>query len=727
MRFAPPALHALHGRHSSLVVECPAAMAAPIWRYWGPRLPAQALPPYALAEARYQSPSSMDEELPLALLPTFGVGGFGPAALLAHRDGRHFAQHVDDARCEAAEGELLFTLVDRMAALRWTLRLRLDADDVLRIETRLCNEGEDALALHWLASATLPLPPQARRVRSYGGVWAGEFRLHEDALGPAQWLREQQRGRGSHEVFPGALVLTEAATEDSGLAWGAQLAWSGNSRQCIAPRDEGGFGWQLGAWLAPGELSLAPGECFDAPAVVACCSPQGIGGVRQAFHAAARATVRWPGAAATVAPPPRPVHLNTWEAVYFEHDEAALRALAEAAAALGVERFVLDDGWFHGRRNDGRALGDWWPDEAKYPQGLAPLAAQVRALGMDFGLWVEPEMVSPDSALFRAHPDWALQLAGRPLLTARRQLVLDLARDDVAEHVFGWLDALLRALPIGYLKWDMNRDLTTAGHTGAARAGQAAYHRQVQALYALLARLRAAHPRLEIESCASGGARIDLGVLPWVQRFWTSDNNDARSRVAIQRGALQFMPPELLGAHVGAERSHTTGRSQALAFRAAVALPLHLGIEADLRRLAPEQRDELARWIALYKRLRPRLHGVPVRLGEAGDGIVWQAHGDADGAVLFVYRLEPTAQRFSPPLRLPWLDPARAYRLRRLCGEAQGTIPGGGRCALHEALDGEGARLPGAWLREHGFELPRMSAESALVLELMPETHREAA
>jgi alpha-galactosidase len=699
---------ALHGTASSVVIECP-PHAAPLWRWWGPRLPDTGLPPYALADARYLPPSSLDEEVPSTLLPTFGVGGFAMPALLAHRDGRQFAHAFTRCALRSERDALHVMLHDDVASLRAELTLTLDAHDVLRIDTRLVNEGDAPLALQWLAAATLPLPAHARSVRSLHGQWANEFRWHDDVLGPSSWLRENRRGRTAHDGFPGALVLAQGCTVHAGTAWGAQLAWSGNSRQCMAPRDEGGWLWQLGEWFAPGEITLAPGEAYVAPQVVAACSSTGTNGVMRAFHAAARATVRWPGG--TMAP--RPVHLNTWEAVYFNHDEHELRALAEAAAALGVERFVLDDGWFHGRRDDRRALGDWWPDAARYPQGLAPLAAHVRSLGMQFGLWVEPEMVSPDSELHRAHPEWALQLAGRPLLTGRQQLVLDLARTEVAAHVFGRIDALLSTLPIAYLKWDMNRDLTTAGH-----AGRAAYHAQVQALYALLARLRERHPAVELESCASGGARIDHGILPFVQRFWTSDNNDARSRVGIQRAALHFMPPELLGAHVGAERSHTTGRSQALAFRAAVALPLHLGVEADPRRLGDAERAALARWIALHKQLRGRLHGAPLWLGEAGDGVLWQAHGSAASAVLFVYRLEPTAQRWSPALRMPWVNPGRRYRLRRLCTAAQGPMPGSGRCALHDALDGDGAVLPGAWLCEAGFELPRLGAESALVLDV---------
>jgi alpha-galactosidase len=703
---------ALHGTDSSVVVECVPG-GVPLWRHWGPRLPDDALPSHTVAEARYVPPSSLEAEAPLSLLPTFGLGDLAPAALLVHRDGLQFAQAITACALRGEPGALHFTLRDEVAGLRIALSLTLDAADVLRVRTTLANEGPTPLSMQWLAAATLPLPAHTRELHSLHGQWCNEFRWQVDALGASTWVRENHRGRPGHDGFPGALARAEGATAHAGTAWGAQLAWSGNSRQCVTPLDAGGWAWQLGEWLAPGEVVLAPGESLEAPEVVAACSTQGTNGLMRSFHAAARATVRWPGGAMA----PRPVHLNTWEAVYFDHDEARLRELADAAAAIGVERFVLDDGWFHRRRDDARALGDWWPDAAKYPRGLGPLAAHVTALGMQFGLWVEPEMVSPDSDLFRAHPDWALQLAGRAQPTARHQLVLDLVRPEVSRHLFERLDTLLTELPIAYLKWDMNRDLAPAGH-----AGRAAYRGQVRALYALLARLRERHPGVEIESCASGGGRIDLGILPHVQRFWTSDNNDARSRLPLQRAALHFMPPELLGAHVGAERSHTTGRGQALALRAAVALPLHLGVEADVRRLDDAQRAELARWIALYKQLRGRLHGAALWQGEAGDGVVWQAHGDARSALLFVYRLEPTAQRFSPALRLPWLDPGRRYRLRRLCVLAQGPMPGWGRSALHDALDAEGALLPGAWLREAGLELPRLTGESAIVLDVTAES-----
>ena len=329
---------------------------------------------------------------------------------------------------------------------------------------------------------------------------------------------------------------------------------------------------------------------------------------------------------------------------------------------------------------------------------------------MSFGLWVEPEMVNADSDLYRAHPDWALQLDGRPLLTGRHQLVLDISRADVAEYLFTRLQSLLTSLPIAYVKWDMNRDLAGAGSNG-----RAAYRRHVFALYKLLARLRAAHPALEIESCASGGGRIDYGILGHTHRVWASDCNDALARVGIQRGALRWLPPEIIGAHVGSVPSHTTGRSQSLAFRAAVALSGHFGLEMDVRKLSLDERAELTQWIALYKRLRHELHQSTVWQGNAGDGVVWQAHGTTTSLILLVYRLTPTAQRWVPRIRLPMLDVEREYIVERIDPNAHlgPSLP-----YASNALNPVNNTARGDWLVNDGIASPRMLAETALVLRI---------
>ena len=699
---------ALHGRASSAILEL-AAGEAPLWRYWGPRLAGYARPQGPIRDGRARPSFSLDHDQPLSAFPTFGVGWFGQSALIAHRDGRDFAQAFTETQVHWIEPErrVELTLIDPVARLSVRVCLAMDpASDVLTLSSRLTNDGPDDLEVQWLAAAVLPLPPVASHVGYVSGRHNGEFQPCEDRLGRALWRRENRRGITSHDAFPGAIVREAGATQDAGLVYGAQLAWSGNHAQMIEWLDDDRFQWQLGEGFAPGEVRLPPGASLVTPQVLATVSGAGRNGVAQNFHAAIRARMVWPGGAMR----PRPTHLNTWEGVYFDHDEATMKALATTAADLGLERFVLDDGWFHRRDNDTRALGDWRPDSRKYPRGLAPLAAHVTALGLEFGLWVEPEMVNPDSDLYRAHPDWALRIEGRPPLTARNQLVLDVGRPEVAEYLFSQLAALLESLPIHYLKWDHNRDLTTAGGPDS----RARYRTQTLAFYALLERIRVAFPEVEIESCAGGGGRIDAGVLRYAHRVWTSDCIDAVSRVAIQRGFLQFMPPEIMGAHVGAAPAHSTGRSQTLAFRAAVALPGHFGVELDAGALSAADRTELSGWIALQKSLRDRLHAGQVWLGDAGDNLLWQAHGQAADLILLVHRMAPSTLRHTPSVRLPMLDGTRRYRIRRI--DPPG--PGSGASAAtanFAALKGDGLVVDGAWLCASGLTAPLMKAESCAI------------
>ncbi len=619
---------------------------------------------------------SLDFDQPLSLFPGLGPGWFGESALLAHRGGEDWTFQASACEVEQRGQTAAIRLSDAVARIEVAIMLHLDPDsDVLTLSTSLSNHGDSILDVIWLAAGTLMLPDDARKVRSFGGRHNGEFAPVCDRLTRSIWRRENRRGLTSHDCFPGALVEADRAV------YGAQLAWSGNHVQSIEWLDDGRYQWQMGEWLAPGEVRLGPGESIESPQMLASCAAD-ANGVAQNFHAAIRQRTPWLGGRMK----PRPVHLNTWEGFYFDHDEAALIALADAAAAIGVERFVLDDGWFHRRNDDSSSLGDWWADKAKYPDGLKPLAAHVTALGMEFGLWIEPEMVSPDSELYRAHPDWALAVPGRPTITGRNQLVLDMARAEVSDYLFENIAALLGDLPISYLKWDHNRDLTCAGASPR-------YRQQVLAAYALMDRIRAAWPHIEIEACAGGGGRIDAGIAAHTHRFWTSDNIDAVSRVSIQRGFLQFMPPELMGAHVGASPAHATGRKQSMDFRCGVALPGHFGVELDLRKLGPADRARLAHWIAIYKAHRDRLHRGKFWQGEAGDGLLWQAHGEADELLLMLYRIAPQSWRHAPRLRLPMLDPARTY-----------------------AINGE--EFHGAWLAAEGLPTAPMKAEHFQLIEI---------
>lgn len=706
----------LAGSACAMALE-PRGEGLPLWRHFGARVSAD--PVWPLAGARPLPPNALEGDPALDVLPCEGQGWFAHPALRGSRvgdangDGTDWSQRFEVAQVRREANLLALHLEDRLGGLGLLLHYALDpATDVLTTWAELDNRGSTDFRVDWLAAACVPLPPEAEQVIGFTGRWTLEFQQSRERLGVAAWRRDCRRGRNGHEGPPSVIVGTDLA-DDLGPAWGAHLGWSGNHSLFIEPLTDGRRQLQLGEWLAPGELVLAPGERYRTPEAFLSFSPQGLNGLAGNYHRHVRkAVLKWPGGRMG----PRPVLLNTWEGVYFEHEMEGLKALASAAADVGVERFVLDDGWFHGRHSDRSSLGDWWADESKYPRGLSPLVEHVRGLGLQFGLWVEPEMVNPDSELYRAHPDWALAMAGRPAILGRNQLVLDLTRAEVTDHLFDRLDGLLREHPIDYLKWDMNRDLATAA-VGAGHRGRAAYRRHTLALYALLGRLREAHPGVEIESCASGGGRADMGILRHTQRVWTSDCNDALARIGIQSGFLRFLPPEIMGAHIGPARVHTTGRTLGLAFRAGVALFGHLGVELDVRELGPDERDELAGWIARHKAWRDTVHHGVLRQGAHG-GLSWLQSTAEDGAaaLVAVYRRVEEAARYMPALQVPGLDPARTYRAELL--HLPGVPHSATSTPLLDRLVSGTLTLSGAQLAQFGLPLPPMPPESALLIGL---------
>ena len=698
----------LDGLRTTLLLA-PRAEGLPEIVHWGARLPPGGDP----APLRDRAPARnlLDDDIAEAsVFPTLGAELFRTPALAAHRDGQDWSAAFGDAHVEADPGgTLTITAHDPAAGLRLRIEFALPPDgDVLAVRAMLFNAGDAPLAVDHLASGALRIPPEATALRTYGGRWAHEFTEARTALPDGALLLENRRGRTSHDRFPLLIASTPGCGEQDGAAWGVHLGWSGNHRMTADRLGDGSLLVSGGELLMPGEVTLAPGESLQAPTLYAAWSGDGLSGLSRAFHAYARRhLLRLAG--------PRPVTLNTWEGTYFAHDEARLMREAAAAAALGIERFVLDDGWMAGRDHERAGLGDWTADPRKYPNGLGPLARHVAGLGMQFGLWVEPEMANPDSAALRGHPDAALGLAGRPLRLSRKQLVLDLTRAEVWARVHGALDALLQEMPISYLKWDMNRDLVAAGDAAGRAAGRA----QVLATYALLDRLRADHPALEIESCASGGARADWGALARTQRVWTSDCTDALERLRIQRGASRLLPPEVMGAHVSASPNHQTGRRHALAFRAAVALPYHFGIELDPLTLDDAEREELAGWIALHKRLRPLLHAGLHVADDPLDGrtLAGVVAPDASHAVYLVAQEADRARPHPAPLRLPGLQADASYRLRIPAPQR----PDGRLSATHRALYADGVAATGGILAHAGFTPPPLPPEAAIILELRRE------
>lgn len=674
--------------------------AAPAWRHCGPAIAAQALPP--LADVRGPASYSLDGDVPLATVPPAGLGWFGPALLSARSNGQPLVPVFAQTEQREAAGQATFVLDDPIAGLQ--LEQQFETCGTAFICRNIVrNTGTAPVELDWLASALLPLPASAREIVSWRGRHNAELVECREPMPQQLWQREGRRGISGHGGPPGLFVLDQGATQHAGTVRALQLAWSGDSRIAVERDDEGFWTLLAGATLQPGEVILAPGESWQTPDAILTISTTGRNTAASAFHDAVRARLQWPDGAMR----PRPVHLNSWEACYFDHDEDRIAALAEAAAGVGVERFILDDGWFHNRDDDTAGLGDWTPDPRKYPRGLAPLASRINALGMEFGLWVEPEMINPDSDLYRAHPDWALSLPGRARPTARHQLVLDLRRADVRDYLFARLDALLSDLPITYLKWDHNRDLAPAG--GAS---------QVRGAYDLLARVRAAHPAVEIEACAGGGGRNDAGMADYCHRYWTSDNIDAVSRIGIQRGFLSFLPPEVMGSHIAASPAHATGRRHSLAVRAAMAMTGHLGVEMDPRTLEEGERAELADWIAFHKQWRNLLHQGRVWLGEGADATVWQAQGNEDEMLLFVIRAEPPQDRRPQPLQLPFLDGSDGWdvQLLRIAGGE------GGHAAhstpLFDAMAAAPQPFATDWLVHNGLPLPPCKAETVTLFHL---------
>ncbi|MGO4784523.1 alpha-galactosidase [Cryobacterium sp. W22_MBD10_FK3] len=695
-------IHHLRAAGTSLVLDA-SGSGVPVIVHWGGDLGALSptdLAALAAANVPPVGPSSVDVPLRLSLLPTLADGWSGRPGLGGFRAG---AGPLDLALGlvavhERGTNQLTIESADAAASVSVATELELTVQGVLRLRHTLTNTGGDAFELGSL-DATLPVPDRAGELLDFTGLWSHERRPQRSTLGQGVWSRESRHGRPGHDDS----YLTVAGTPGFGFrrgeVWALHLATSGDKR-VFAERSALGYA-TLGAGelLAPGELSLAVGQSYTSPWTVAVYSDRGLDGLSARLHP-------WIRAWSTIAGP-RPVLLNTWEAVYFDHDLPTLSRLVDAAARVGVERFVLDDGWFSGRTDDQRALGDWFVDAAKWPEGLHPLIERVHAAGLDFGLWVEPEMVNPDSDLARTHPDWLLGAASAP--TWRGQRVLDLANPDAYAWLLERLTALLAEYPIAYLKWDHNRDLLGGS-----------VHRQTAALYRLIDAVRAAQPGLEIESCASGGGRIDLGILERVDRVWTSDTNDPLERQQIQRYTSVLVPPEYLGGHLGAATAHTTGRTSALGFRLATALFGSAGIEWDLTQASEAELDQIAAWIAVFKERRALLHTGVVVHADGSDPAL-ELHGvvatDGASAVFAQVALAAPRAALPAPIRFPGLDPARRYRVRPLLVGPQPhvvqTIP-----PAWLAADADELVLTGAMLAEVGLPAPLLTPEQAALFTL---------
>lgn len=644
--------------------------------------------------------SDLDEPVDPGMMREAARGFTGRPALRGHRGGEGFSPLFTIDRVEIEGGTCSVMLSDPAIGLELEQRVAMTAEGVLVVDYTLTNVGSTTYSLDEL-SVWLPVPDRATETLDFTGRWLRERQPQRLPLAPGLRLRESREGRSGHDYTIVQCAMSAGASTEQGEVWGVALMWSGNSRHLVERDTAGRAALGVGELLEPGEGELAPGATYRAPSVAAFYSSEGLDGVSARAHAWLRSRARHPST-------PRPLTLNVWEAVYFDHDLETLTRLADRAASVGVERFVLDDGWFGSRRDDWSGLGDWVVSSDVWPDGLGPLVARVRALGMQFGLWFEGEMVNPDSDLYRAHPDWILHVPGRVPPLARHQLVLNLAHPDAYAHVLDRVHAIVAEYRVDYIKWDHNRFLTDP-----AFDGRPVVRRQTQAIYALFDELRRRNPGLEIESCASGGGRIDLGMAQHADRFWTSDQNDALERQQIQRWTSLVIPPEMLGTHVGPTVSHGTGRLHSIQMRAVTALFGHAGIEWNLLEATDDELTALRSWSALYRRHRGLLHrGRVVRVDHPDPSAL--VHGvvalDRSAALFAYVQCATTAGTRPAAFRLPGLDPDAVYRV---------SVPdlGGVKAVQRRGPQWlDGLETTGAALAEVGLRPPILWPEEAMVV-----------
>ena len=529
---------------------------------------------------------------------------------------------------------------------------------------KLVNGGDAPLTVTRALSLCLDLPDANWDLITLAGSWARERSVCRRPLVQGFQGVSTQRGASSLQVSPFMALARKETTEAAGEALGAALIYSGNFIAQAEATCTGGARMLMGINDRDFAWRLEPGEAFQAPEAALVFSSEGIGGMSLGFHKLWEKhllPVRWMGKK-------RPVLLNSWEAAYFDFDEDKLVSIAKDAADAGVELFVMDDGWFGKRDDDTTSLGDWFADRRKLPGGLKRLGDKVRALGLQFGIWMEPEMISPVSELYRAHPDWALHIPGREPITARHQLTLDMGREDVQAYVYDCVSETLRESGAAYLKWDMNRSFSNIGSAALpANRQKETSHRYILGLYAVMARLTADFPDVLFEGCASGGGRFDAGMLCYVPQFWCSDDTDALCRCRIQYGTTVVFPPSTMGCHVSAVPNHQTARVTPMQTRYAVALGGCFGYELDPRKLTAEEREAMRTQTAFAeKTMDLRLYGAFHRLRSPfeGNDTAWISVSPDKDKAIFTYVQDRALPNTLPQLiKLRGLDEGRRYRI----------------------------------------------------------------
>lgn len=666
--------------------------------YWGGRVGASDAIPAAAPKPDWASFDPSYSTTPQEYAG-WGAGLFvEPALKVTFPDGnRDLVLHYDSHTLTSDGVDIRLKDISRKVFV--TLHYRMDPDTgILARSATILNQETTPITIEQAAAAAWALPAGHYTLNYLTGRWAGEWNLTQETLHPGERVLESRRGSTGHQANPWFAIQSGPASENSGEVWFGALAWSGSWRitveqdQLEAVRVTGGFNpFDFG-------YVLHAGEALETPVFYAGYAPNGLGGASRLLHSFELHKIL-PRTAATASEPtpkPRPVIYNSWEATEFNVSEAGQMALAEKAAALGIDRFVMDDGWFGQRKNDHAGLGDWYVNSEKFPHGLKPLIDKVHSLGMSFGLWVEPEMVNPNSDLYRKHPDWVLNFPGRPRSEGRNQLVLNLAREDVRDYVLGFLDKLLNENEISFLKWDYNRNWSEPGWDQLPAAEQKkVYVAFTRNLYSVLAELRKRHPNVEIESCSGGGGRVDLGILRYTDEVWPSDNTDPFDRLTIQDGFSYAYTGQIMMAWVTDTPHWLNKRSTSLSYRMLSSMQGSLGIGADIAKWTPEETALAKRLIASYHEVQKTIvQGDLYRLISPREGSEFSAtqtvNADKSQSVVFAFIHSTQEGHGFPLLKLQGLDPNAQYALSSIEGKANADTP---------------STASGAWWMSHGLEM----------------------
>ena len=668
--------------------------------YWGGRVGEGDPIPAAVPMREWASFDSSHTTTPEEYAGWGGGLFVEPSLKVTFADGNRDLELHYDSHTEKADG-FDVVLKDVSRKIFVTLHYAIDAQTgILARSATTENRSSEPVTVEQAAAAAWKLPAAHYTLNYLTGRWAGEWTLTQEEIHPGARVLESRRGSTGHQANPWFAIQAGHSNEEGGEVWFGALGWSGSWRitveqdQLDAVRVTGGFNpFDFG-------YVLHPGDKLQTPIFYGGYSAHGLGGASRLLHSFEVHSIlpRTKATASAPSPKPRPVIYNSWEATEFSVTEAGQIELAEKAAALGVDRFVMDDGWFGQRKNDHAGLGDWYVNQEKFPHGLKPLIDRVHTLGMDFGLWVEPEMINPDSDLYRKHPDWVLNFPGRPRSEQRNQLVLNLARPDVHEYVLGFLDKILNENDIAFFKWDYNRNWSEPGWDQMPPSEQKkVYVEFTNNLYGILAELRRRHPNVEIESCSGGGGRVDLGILRYADEVWPSDNTDPFDRLTIQDGFTYAYTPQVMMAWV-TDSPHTLERQTritSLQYRMLSSMQGSLGIGANITKWTTEEMANAKRLIAAYHQVQATIvQGDLYRLISPRNGSEFSAtqtvKQDQSQAVVFAFIHSTQEGRGYPLLKLKGLDPKAQYAITPIEGKTgKGTPP----------------VASGAWWMNHGLEM----------------------